>query len=417
MTREGGTVRTSQMAVLEKPPSRILRPPTRPGGYGRITAPHHNQAAFDRQVAAYERLDAQYAAPTFVDPGPTNTDMPSWEATGTIVAFIRDPSKFPMRRYVYWRPSDRLIGLYKVMDFNQAARIVTDAEYDWPDGMERPEGQDNLMGWYDVPFKMNRKWYGWTLGNLTIENCPWQIEAAQGAQTMQQAMTNRCNRFCGMMENPTNWGANTADANVLNNGAGYWDTADTVNYAIRKTINAVVVAIKRATNGMVGAKDLRCVIGAGAAPAIGQSKEMADYVKQAYSDSKAAIQGDIYGSLQEFNIPPKLYGVETVIEDSTIVTSQKGASTVTQGFIKDGNSVVITAMVQGMPGDQVGSFAVPNFSTMQWMGYGGELQSQVFQDARNERVTGGCKEIFIETMPAPVSGYLITNVLSTGPIH
>ena len=393
----------------------LKNPIRRPNGYGSYVAHHRSTGAHTASYDAYERMSAQYAAATFVDPGPTNTFMPSWDATGQTIVFLRDPFKFPIRRYAYWRPTDAMVGLYKVLDSTQAYRVVSDAEYDFPDGAERPVQNDNLMGFYDVPFKTNRKWYGWALGDLTRKNCPWQIEAAQSAVTMTQATVNRTNRFVGMMETPTNWGANTADCNVLNAGAGFVDQADTNNYAIRKMVNAVVLAIKRATFGMVRAKDIRMVIGPVAAQLMGQSKEMADYVKNSYW-GKAALEGDIFGYIQEFNLPPKLYGVEVVVEDSEIVTSPKGATTAQQ-FIKDSNIINFAAMVQGLPGDQVGSFAVPNFSTMQWFGYGGEMQVKTFSDQINERVVGGVEENFVEAMPASQSGYCVTNALSIGSTH
>lgn len=391
-------------------------------GYGAFYRHGTNPGLHHASYAHYEAVDkiAQYAAFQGVDPGPTNA-QPSWEATGQIIAFLRNPAKFPINRYVQWRPTDTMIGLYKVLDSAQAYRIATDAEFDFPDGSERPQQQDNLIQSYDVPFTTNRKWYGCTIGNLTAKNQPWPVTAAMNQVNMQQAMTNRANRFVGMMETTANWGANTADANTLNGGAGFWDQADTVNYAIRKTVNAALLAIKRATGGMVSASELRMVIGETAAPAIGQSKELADYVKNSYW-SKFGIQGDIFGGdasrrgLAQYNIPPELYGVETVLEDTTIVTTPKGVTS-TPSFIKDGNSVVICAKIQGLPGDQVGTFAVDNFSTFQWFGFGGPMQVKTFQEPINERTLSGCEENFCEAMPAPVSGFLITNILSTGSSH
>ncbi len=403
-------------------PAEARRPHVRSNGYGAFYAHGRDPRGYASSIARYEAMDkiAQYAAFSGVDPGPTNV-APSWEATGEIIAFIRNPEKFPMNRYVEWRPTDAMIGLYKVLDSAQGQRIVTDAEFDFPDGATRPEMQDNLIQFYDVPFTTNRKWYGYTLGDLTSKNQNWNVHSAMAAVTMQQAMTNRTNRFVGMMETVSNWGANAADANTLNAGAGFWDQANTINYAIRKTVNAVLLAIKRATGGMVSARDLRMVIGESAAPAIGQSKELADYVKNSYW-SKFGIEGDIYGgdssrsALARYNIPPELYGVETVLEDATIVTTPKGV-TATPSFCKDGNSVCICAKIKGLPGDQVGTFAVPNFSTFQWYGYGGPLQVKTFNEPINERTLGGCEENFCEAMPAPASGFLITNILSTGSTH
>jgi hypothetical protein len=349
--------------------------------------------------------------PTYVEPSPTNTYPPSWDAAGQVIAFIRDPNKFKINNYVQFRPASAMLGLYMVLDGDQGARVVEEAAFDWADGNERPKGHDQLAQFRMVPYRCQRKDYPYTVGNLTRKQCPWQLEAAQAALSMQQAMTLRTMRIVSLMENAANWGDNTADADTLNGGVGGWDTADTGNYAIRKTLNAAVLEINKATNGMITSKDLRLVLGADGAKAIGESKEMADYVKSSPS-AEAALRGEIFNPNLDYNLPPKLYGIEVVVEDTVRVSSRKGAATVTKEYVKSGDSAVLVSKVNGLPGDQVGPYPVPNFSTVQVFHYDGLLKVQSFEDAVNELLSGHVVENFTEVLAAPAAGYLITDILT-----
>jgi hypothetical protein len=362
----------------------------------------------------WDRRIAQYV--TEVEPSPTNTYPPSWDATGQIIAFVRDPNKFMLNNYCEFRPATMMQGLYLYLDGDQAARVPADGEYDFADGARRPEGQDELAQFRFAPYFCNRKNYPYTLGNMTRAQCPWNLEAAQAAFAMQKAITLRTWRVVTMLETPANWLGNTGDMNVINGNSGYIDTADTTNLAIRKMVNQVVLDIQLGTNGMVTENDLRQVMSPTVAAAAGQSHEMADYVKSSVW-AKSTLEGNLFNRNRPYNLPPVLYGVETVVENAVRVSSRKGAATVAKGFIKDSvtPSVVFCAKIKGLPGDQVGPFPTPNFSTFQIFHYGGLLKLVTWTDTRNERLEGWCEEVFDEKIVAPLAGYLVTSPLSTSP--
>lgn len=368
-------------------------------------------SAWKDRVTADPRRIVQYT--TQVEPSPTNTYPPSWDATGQVIAFIRNPNAFRLNEYCKFRPATTMQGLYLYLDGNQGARVVSEAEFDWADGNERPKGHDQLAEFRFMPYICQRKDYPYTVGNLTRKQCPWQLEAAQAAMSMQIAMTLRTMRVMTLLETAANWGDMTDDANDINGGNGPWDGADTNNYAIRKTFNAVVLKVNESTNGMVKSSQLRCVIAPDTAKAMGESKEMADYVKNSYW-ARDTLEGKLAGSNPnlEYNLPPICYGVQIVVEDAVKVTSRKGAATVAKSRVKNANSAVFCSMVDGLPGDQVGQFPVPNFSTFQVFHYEGLLRVQSFEDTVNERLSGHVVENFTEAMVAPGAGFLVDNVLS-----
>lgn len=364
-----------------------------------------------RRAERDPRRTVQYT--TQVEPSPTNTYPPSWDATGQLITFIRSPNSFKLNDYCKFRPATVMQGLFLYLDGDQGARVPSEAEFDWADGGKRPEGKDMLAQFRYEPYICQRKDYPYVIGNLTRKQCPWQLEAAQAAMAMQQAMTLRTMRIISLLENSANWESSYDDANDLNDGAGHWDAADTGNYAIRKTFNAVVLQINENTNGMVRSKQLRCVIAPDLAKSMGESKEMADYVKNSVW-AKETLQGKLAGDNPnaEYNLPPIVYGVEIVVEDAVKVTSRKGATTVAKSRVKSPNSAVFCAVVDGLPGDQVGNFPVPNFSTFQLFHYDGLLKVVTFEDVEHERLKGHVVEIFTEKMVAPAAGFLVENVLS-----
>jgi hypothetical protein len=256
-----------------------------------------------------------------------------------------------------------------------------------------------------------RKDYPYTLGDLTRAQCPWQLEAAQAAMAMQQAMTLRTMRVMSLLETVANWGDNHASADDLNGGVGPWDTSDPDLLSIRKSVNQAVLNINLSTNGMVSENELRMVISPGAAKPTGESKEMSDYVKNSVW-AKSTLEGNLFNRNRPYNLPPVLYGVETVIENTVRVSSRKGAATTTKAFVKSDSSAVICAKVDGLPGDMVGPYPTPNFSTFQIFHYSGLLAVESWTDVRNKRLEGHVVENFTEKMVAPAAGYLIEDILT-----
>jgi hypothetical protein len=364
------------------------------------------------------------------EPSPTNVYVPSLDATGQIIAFIRNPDQFRFNRYVAYRKASKMVGLYMVYDRDNPARIVTEAEYAFPDGAVRPDGFENLDGFDLREYRTRRFDIPFTVGNLTRAQASWDIVAAQAAGRLQQWATLFTNSVVSLLETAANWGGvHVADANTLNGNAGFWDTGDTASNPIQKTIYAAVEAIRSDTNSMVSLKDLKMILGVSAARRIRTSREITDYIKGS-PDATAQIRGEVDNPNVDFGLPAKLYGIELVVEDAVRVTSRKtatGFNNATRTFIKEPQSAIIVSKQDGLPGDQVGDFPTPNFSTFQvfyYVGDGpesGEAAKQgpsglytveTFADSRNLRLDGHVVTNFDRRLVAPESGYLIQNILS-----
>lgn len=369
------------------------------------------------------------------EPGPTNTYVPSLDATGQIIQFVRDPKRFRVNNYIAYRPAKQMVGLYMVYDRDNPARVVTEAEYQWADGEPRPDGYNNLDGFdlreyrtkrYDIPF---------TVGNLTREQASWDIVASQAAGRLMQYMTLQTWLITQTLENTANWtltsGNHFADCNTLNGGAGYWDTGDTASNPIQKTLYAALDAIMLDTNATVTMDDLRLIIGVRAARQMRTSREITDYIKQS-PQALAQVRGELPNPNVEFGLPAKLFGFEVMVESAVRVSSRKtatGFNTGTRNYIKDPTSAIILSKQDGLPGDQVNAtMPTPNFSTFQVFYYDGPNSQnnnsdadgpsglytvETFEDTRNKRLDGHVVTNFDRRLVAPESGYLITGILSS----
>jgi acid phosphatase family membrane protein YuiD len=362
-----------------------------------------------------------------VEPGATNTYVPSWDATGQIVAYVRNPKKFRINSYVAYRPANKMVGLYMVYDKDNPARVVSEEEFNWPDGAVRPEGNNNLDGFDLKEYRTFRKDIPFSVGNLTRQQATWDIVAAQAAGRMMQYMTLTTWNVVKFLETAANWPAShVATADALSGGFGFWDTSDTNLNAIQKTIYAAVEQIMLDTNAMVSMDELRMVIGVQAARKIRYAKEVLDYIKQSPM-ALAQVRGELPNQNVEFGLPAKLFGMDLIVENAVRVSSRKNAAgTSTKAFIKDPNTAVILSKQDGLPGDQVGDFPTPNFSTFQVFYYTGDGNKneeksggpsglytvETFEDTRNKRLDGHVVTNFGDKMVAGESGFLITNILS-----
>ncbi len=340
------------------------------------------------------------------------------QATGMVIGYIREPENFPVNSYVQLVESPETTGLYAQVDRDTPARVVTDDEFAWEDGSDRPNTPYNQLTFNFQQFRTRRRDYPFRLGMQAIrmaENT-WKPLESHVGMASQQAMTNRTYRVSTLMETVSNWGNNTSDANTLNNGGGTWDKASddptSANYnAIKNSISQVQINIGLATNNVVKRKDLRTVISPNLAKAIGNSPEIHNYVKYG-PFAKDSIQGDLFEAV---GVPKVLYGMELVIEDAVRVSDrpQYGYGTQTQvssqrAYIKSDSTAWVLTRQGGIDGLYMGE----SFSTVQLYWFQYLMAVEVFADPENQVVRGHVVEQYDVQLPAPESGWLITTTLA-----
>jgi hypothetical protein len=344
------------------------------------------------------------------------------QATGQVISYIRRPDKFAVNRYAQMIESPATVGLYAQVDRDTPARIVSDAEFAWEDGADRPNTPYNQLSWNWVPFTIYRRDYMTKLGDQALELAKdsWKpLEQHTGALA-QQAMTNRTNRVITLGQNTANWGNNTADANTLNGGRGTWDRAsddpqDASYNAIKRALMEALKRVVLATNACVSIKDLRLIVSPGLAEAMANSAEIHNYMKFA-AHARQVLEGKepLEVSNEQWGLPVHLYGIELIVEETPIVTDRPSAGTGTgtsvssnRTFAKGDTSAIICSRVGGIDG----IYGSQSFSTFQLYFYEYNLAVEVFKEPKHRYTEVHVVEQFQEVLAAPESGFLITNCI------
>lgn len=351
-----------------------------------------------------------------------NTFVPA--ATGQLIAYVRNPDSYAVNKYVQLiRTEKRVFVWYKVHRDDMGQRVVTDSEWVWEDGADRPRNAANSLRFDNVESQTIRRNYDFVIGWEALEQADVNLLLAHTLMARNQRMTNFSKRAVALLETVANWGGNTADANVLNGGKGKWDLAhsDPANaggLAIKRSLDAAAEQILLATNNSVNWHEdaPRLLISPRLAQKMSQTDEIHSYIRES-PDAKGQLTGRIKGQNSRWGLPDQLYGFEVCIEDASHVTERPQAdgdhalmtgAPAPRRFIKSDDSAVILTRVGGIDG-QLGA---PNFSTLQTYYYKKEVSLETEDDNWNRLTKGAVTENQREVLAAPESGFLITDVLT-----
>jgi len=346
------------------------------------------------------------------------------QATGQVVAYVRDPNKFKINKY--WQTvrsarengSGQPVCLYAFLDPDEPIRVVTEQEYRWPFGQVRPASDQGVGNFKWEEVRMERSWFGYKIDESIDKNADgWNPKAFFNAIYASKAMTAATYRCVTLLETAANWGNNTASAATLSGGPGRWDLASNDEssphfLAIKKTIDAARVRIVLATNGSVQPNEMRLVISPESAQAMANTSEVHAYLAQS-PYALAQVKGNEENQNALWGLPQQIYGMELVVEDAARVNVRQNAAGTAatlfteKTFVKSKTSAVICSRIGGLDG-QAGS---PSFSTLQRYYYKWDMAVEANPDAWNQLIEAGVVDCFKEVLAAPQSGFLITGIM------
>jgi hypothetical protein len=273
----------------------------------------------------------------YSEPGQFNTYIPSHEATAYMVSgYGRNIEDFAINRYMAIRPVDKSMGFWLRWKSEQALRVqsTTLNDWAWPDGDERPRGQDNLEQFEFEEFKTTRFAPGFTIGRKTVEQADWPLQEYQTKVIGQQMMTGRTLYAANALLNAT-WTTNCANVdgaggNLTNNGSTNapiltsgqnWTNGTSTSPNIKKTFQYVLNVITKVTGGAVNVNDIVCVISPDTAIAMSQSPEVNDVMARSIY-AMPNLTGELWFN-EEWAIPDKLYNVRIVVDKTTYISTDK----------------------------------------------------------------------------------------------
>lgn len=336
--------------------------------------------------------------------GGLNTYVPSTNAlaTGALqVEFTRAVNTFPITKYAQIVPVNQMTGYYLRLDSDDNVRITDINAFQWPLGNDRPVGSTNQHDF--VQFACQRFAYPFYIPNETVKQAAWDVVAQHARAKAQLAMTGRCIRAATALTTSATFNAvgnYYATGNAISGGA--WTTS--TSNIIQKGIQVALQRIALTTGGAVRPEaDVMMVISPTVANLLSQTTEVQAYVKN-YPAALPFLQGS--DTFARYGLPPNLFGVQVVVDDSVRVTTRKGASSTTRSFIY-GNSAVFVSR----PGGLVGVEGSTSFSTVQVMAFE-DMTVENWDDPKDRRIEGRVIDNSTVEVVAPVSGVLVADVTS-----
>lgn len=291
----------------------------------------------------------------YSEPGQYNTFTASADATAyMLTGFGRNIQDFAINRYMEIRPVTKSKGYYLRWKSEQAARVRYSDLRDmvWPDGAERPHGQDNNELFEFEGYTTQRYADSFTLGKKTLEQADWPLHEAQASVIAQQMMTGRT-KFASNFLTGATWGANQANvdgaggalngnAAILGSGHNWTNGTSTTPY-LKISIQFGFNVINLMTLGSINISDLVLVMNPNTAFSVSQSPEVNDIMARsvyALPNLTGEIFNDAYG------LPERLYGVKVIVDKTVLISTRKtvaAAPLSSYGYvIPDGAAYLLT---------------------------------------------------------------------------
>lgn len=319
-----------------------------------------------------------------------------------IVEFSRNPAKFAINRYCNVRKVDKQKGYFVRMRNDAQNRVVNSPQhYVWPDGNDAPVLTDGNDGFEFPQFNCVRYAYTKRLGYLGVEQASWDLMSQASRLLAMQGMTARSYRVAKTLTTSSNYPTANLVAAVADGGAT-WANATSTLPSIRKTITKAAVVIQQATLGVVMLSDLYVVFNPNTARIVMSSQEMIDYLKQS-PDALSIWEGPNEWN-SRFGVPPRLFGMNVVVDDTVYNSTNAGVTAVQNYTIPDNVAIVVTKQQAIAPS------AGTSFSTFELFAYE-EFSTYVQNDVFNRRYDlQVVEDVDDSQLFAPTSGaYISTN--------
>ena len=368
--------------------------------------------AYNNRVVGAGRAPTMYATGTWPGqyyPGGSNTYIPSWEATGLMIKYTRNPAYFRINKYVKEMkvPNDQ--GYYLTLGQDDPYRVVAIGDYFWEDSADAPGGRQERQAFGFLPYRTARYCFPFNLGRKSVQQAEWPILAEHAAMAAAKAMTVRTMLNTTLATTSANW-TGTWGTNYAN-AAGSWSTSTVAQSYIQASLNAALIAIEQASGGIVTDEEaLQVTINpTNARNYVSVSPEYKVYI-QGSPDALAAIT-DQRNPNRKYGLAPYLYGLGLVVENAIVVSTPKGANvttpaSTTRSYIWPSAQAVISSRPQGIVATDEQTL---DFSTFAFRFYE-QMTTEQKSDPDNRREVGRVVEDYTVTLQAPQTGHLINSI-------
>jgi hypothetical protein len=359
-------------------------------------------------------------------PSSTAVFVPNWEASGRLaIGYSRNANQFHLPKYAEYRESDQSVGLYLKLTAQEAARVVTTQEFEWPDGQVRPLHEDGLESFQFLEFRTHRYDYGFRVGYMTRNQAAWPLVEWHKEIHAAQCMTARTIRMLSVLTTSTNWtiagtgssgtgteydmsSDHTGTASAL--AGGYLNLGTSSAPYIKIAFDKIEALVNLDSLGTVERDKMMCMINTNQARLWAESSEIHEYIKGSYWAKEELAEG--LQPNNKYGLPSSIYGMKILVENCVRVTSRKGA-TLAKSLAMPDQTAVFVSRIGGLDGAPVkGGKASPSFTTATMFWYEDEMTSEDFDDPKNRLTEGHITENTSEQLTSPISGYYLTSTTS-----
>lgn len=348
-------------------------------------------------------------------PGAYNVYVPNAQSSGNLfVDFSRAINDFKCLQYCQPVPTQQMTGIWYQMGLDQRARITDDdlARFMWGENTPRPEPNDLSEYFEEKSFKCTRFSFSDRLGKLTTEQAVWDEAERRRKSLAQQAMTARTIAILGVMGDSSQYPASHyADLSVNNSipgVTGNWGASTSVRQSIKRTLNYIKKLILLDTRAAVKGHELTLVMGPETAELLSVTQEIVEMIKESTVGLKW-IKADSDFPKENFGLPPQLYNMNWIVEETVKVTTQRGLLTQSAQFALPKGKVIVCHR----PGELEGVEKGRSFSTCSIQIYRDDDMKVENNDSAWHRLTEtAVTDNYDVTMTAPVTGFLLDNVVS-----
>lgn len=340
-----------------------------------------------------------------------------------LVNYARNQNEFAVNQYCTVSTVNKTQGIYPKFFAPDQIRNGTSDGTDniWEDGtpIDLTKIKANMTRRTHIRYDLIRYKKEDTIGYLTIDQSEYDERRLRLNDLSSQMMTLRTLLVLNQAMTSTNYpsahvATATASGNLVGTG-GFWN-AGTVNQPnIGFSLTAARSQIYLATNGKVKQKDLRLVLDPLSAGKMAQSQEIRAYLAQ-QSKSLNVLKGEDPNSNEDWMLPNPLYGFQVIIEGTPyVVGPQKQATADTQAYAMANFATGTgTAFICARPGGIDASIAGAQFSTIHILEKSGEAMQPYVEDLgeRQKLHYVRVSDMIVPLVPAPESGYLITNLFA-----
>lgn len=348
------------------------------------------------------------------------------QPTGMVVGFLRNPQAAPYLRYAQLVPAPEILFMYYRLDPDEPVRLVDLNDFAWAYDDYRPSGRAFDFKAEALEARVQRWDFPWQLGEATIR--VWTKNGIDPRNLYNQVRANhaslhRAVRVISGLTGAT-WGGNGAVLNTLMGTVGaYYDKSSGQQYLpdgtdnpnfqiIKKSFQRVKRRISLATNNAVTGNELVAVMSPVVAEAVAASGEMVEFLKQSQFAKELTNP-----NLADWGLPQSYGGFNLVVEDTPrCFINQHADGTVAdvsvpaqKDYILNTDTVYFLSRPMGLDGH----YGQQNFSTIQVYHYGGEGRVEAFSEPKHELVEGHIVMEDKVLVPAIISGFQLTDVLST----